>query len=311
MDRLEALRALVATVDLGSLSAAARASRRSPASVTRAIASLEERLGTELLRRTTRSLRLTEAGARYLEVARRVLAELDEAESSASAATSAPRGLLTVTAPIAFGSMHVRPIIERYLQGHEHVRVRLLLLDRIVNVVDEGVDVAVRIGDLPDSALLASAVGHVRRVVVASPDYLARHGTPEVPAELARHRCISLASLTAGDVWSFAGGKHVTVKPVLQVNLADAAIASARAGLGVVSVLSYQVASLVRGGELVRVLAPHEPPPVPVQLVHPGASVRTAKVRAFVDLAAPSLRAALARAASELDARRSRPKARS
>ena len=206
MDRLDALRAFVLVVDLGSLSAAARSLQRSPAAITRAIASIETRLGAEMLRRTTRSLRLTEVGERYLAVARRVLAELDDAEKNESAEKTMPHGLLTVTAPLAFGAMHVRPLIEAYLAAYGEVRARLFLLDRVVNVVDEGVDVAVRVGELPDSALVAVGVGEVQRVVVASPAYLEQRGVPRVPTDLAGHRCISCSAVTPGETWAFGAG---------------------------------------------------------------------------------------------------------
>lgn len=298
MDRLDALRAFLLAVDRGSLSAAAQALGRSSASITRAIDSLEERVGTPLLRRTTRSLTLTEAGERYLAVARRVLNELDEAEQATSAATSEPQGLLTVTAPIAFGALHVRPIVDDFLAAWPGVRARLLLLDRVVSLVEEGVDVAVRIGHLPDSALLATSVGSVRRVVVASPKYLERHGRPKAPSDLADHRCIASTAITPHDSWSFAGrsgsrAKRVKVAPVLSVNVVDAAIRSALSGLGITCALSYQVAEHVAKGALVRLLPMFEPPPMPVHIIRPASSARSAKVRAFVDLATPRLRQAL------------------
>ncbi len=306
MDRLDELRALVLAVDQGSLAAAARAMARSPASITRAIGAIEGRLGAPLLRRTTRSLRLTEAGERYLVVARRVLADLDEAEQSAEAATAEPQGLLTVTAPVAFGGLHVRPIVDAFLADHAQVRARLVLLDRVVSLVDEGVDVAVRIAHLPDSALVATAVGTVRRLVVASPAYLARHGRPREPGDLAGHRCVALTSITPGDSWSFGArregerARQVRVRPVLSVNTVDAAIGSVVNGVGVGCVLSYQVAGQLASGSLVRLLAPFEPPPLPVHVVYQATSGRTARVRRFVERAAPRLRAVL----SERSARR-------
>ncbi len=303
MDRLDALRAFVVSADRGSLSAAARALGRSPASVTRAIASIEERLGATILQRTTRSLKLTEAGERYIAVARRVLSELDEAEKNAGAATAEPQGVLTVTAPLSFGSIHIRPIVGAYLAAHPGVRVRLLLLDRLVNIVDEGIDVAVRIAHLPDSSLVATAVGSVRRVLVASPRYVDRHGRPKRPADLNGHRCIAFTALTPSDSWTFGPGRrgrrarHVHVAPIMSVNVADAAIHAALDGLGVTCALSYQVAEHLESGALVRLLSAFEPPPLPVQLVYPASSARTAKVRAFVELAARRLRAVMSRGA--------------
>lgn len=298
MDRLDALRAFVIAIERGSLSAAAQSLRRSPASITRAIDSLEERMGTPLLLRTTRSLKLTEAGDRYLAVARRVLAELDAAEQTTSATRDEPQGELSITAPIAFGGLHVRPLLDDFLASHGAVTARLLLVDRVVSLVEEGLDIAVRIGHLPDSSLLATAVGHVRRVVVASPEYLARRGRPKAPADLARHRCIASTAVTPRDSWTF-GARHggrptrVRVSPVLSVNVADTAIRSAMSGVGVTCALSYQVAEHVERGALVRLLPAFEPPPVPVHILYPAALAQMAKVRAFVELAAPRLRAAL------------------
>jgi DNA-binding transcriptional LysR family regulator len=236
MDRFDELLAFVTAADAGSLSAAARKLGRSAPSVTRAVASLEARVGAELLRRTTRSLKLTETGERYVAVARRVLADLAEAETTTNASVASPRGLLTLTAPVTFGTLHVRPVLGAYLARYPDVRARLLLLDRVVNVIDEGVDVAVRIAHLPDSALVATPVGEVRRVVCASPAYLAAHGTPRDPAELGGHRCIAFTSLTPSDVWTFAGSeggrlRQVRVQSVMAVNLAEAAIGAAVDGL--------------------------------------------------------------------------------
>lgn len=298
MDRLDALRAFVLSVDRGSLSAAARLLGRSPASITRAVGAIEGHLGTSLLQRTTRSLRLTEAGERYIVVARRVISDLDEAAKTAGEGVAEPQGTLTVTAPLAFGAIHVRAIVDAFLAAHSSVRVHLLLLDRVISVIDEGVDVAVRIAHLPDSALLAHAVGEVRRVVVASPHYLARHGRPKEPGDLARHRCIASTSVAPGDVWAFARkdgtpSKQVRVSPCLSVNVAEAAIQSALSGAGITCALSYQVAEHLSAGALVRLLGAYEPPPLPVHLVYPASNARTAKVRAFLDMATPRLREAL------------------
>jgi DNA-binding transcriptional LysR family regulator len=301
MDRLDAMEAFVVAVDRGSLSKAARALGRSTASISRAVSALEAQLGIRLLRRTTRALALTEGGARYLEVSRRVLVELAEAETVARGALTSPQGLLTVTAPVMFGARHVRPLVDAFLAAHAEVRVRLLLLDRTINVVDEGVDVAVRIGHLADSALVATTVGNVRRVVVASPGYLARAGRPREPRDLAAHRTIGFTALFAGDTWTFGGGpdggraRTIKVAPVLTVNTAEAAVGAALAGVGVTAALSYQVADAIAAGELVALLPKFEPDPIPVQLVYPAGSTTTAKVRAFLALATPGLRAVLPR----------------
>jgi len=299
MDRLESLRALVVSVDRGSLSAAARALRSSPASVSRAITALEARVGARLVQRTTRALRLTEIGDRYLVVARRVLDDLDQVERSARAAAVAPEGTLTVTAPLGFGALHVRPLVSSYLMAHDDVRARLLLLDRVVNLVDEGVDVAIRIGHLPDSALIAVPVGVVRRLVVASPAYVEKFGRPRSPTDLRAHRCIASLAITPTDTWAFGGGpratrsQHVRITPVLTTNVADAANRAAIDGVGLTCAISYQLGELVERGTLVRVLQAFEPVPIPVHVVYP-ASARTAKVRVFVELATRRLRALLA-----------------
>lgn len=303
MDRFDALHAFVLAVDCGSLSAAARVLRRSPPSITRAIDALEERVGTPLLQRTTRSLKLTEAGERYLAVVRGVLMELDEAEQSTSAIASEPRGLLTVTAPITFGSLHVSPILDDFLGANPGVQARALLVDRVVSLLEEGVDLAVRIGHLPDSTLLATVVGSVRRMVVASPKYLERQGRPKTPSDLAEHRCIASIAISPHDSWSFAGragtrAKRVKVDPILSVNVIDAAIRSAVGGIGITCALSYQVAEHLASGALVPLLTAFDPPPMPVHVVYSATSARSAKVRAFVEFAAPRLRAVLSSASS-------------
>ena len=299
MDRLECMEAFVASIDQGSLSRAAHVLGRSITAISRAITALEDRLGTTLLIRTTRTLKLTDDGDRYLVVCRRVLADLALAEQRTSGAAEAPRGLLTVTAPVMFGALHVRPVVDAFLAAYPDVRVRLLLLDRVVNVLDEGVDAAVRIAHLPDSALVATSVGVVRRRVCASPAYLARPGKPTVPQDLAAHRCINFTALTPSDRWTFGPGpeggraKQVKVDAVLTVNTAEAAIASAIAGQGVTCALSYQVAEALRSGALTTLLMPYAPAPLPVHLVSVARTTASAKVRAFVDLATPALRAAL------------------
>ncbi len=237
---------------------------------------LEERLGVTLLIRTTRTLKLTEAGDRYLAVCRSVLAAIADAEQQAGSPLEDPRGVLTVTAPVMFGTLHVRPTVDAFLSAYPDVRVRLLLLDRVVNVLDEGVDVAVRIAHLPDSALVATAVGAVRRIVCASPGYLARHGKPREPRDLPQHRCIRCTAITPSETWSFGPGrdggraKQVKVEAALTVNTAEAAI-----------------------GTLTALLTAYEPDSLPVHLVSAARAATSAKVRAFVDLATPVLRTAL------------------
>ncbi len=299
MDRLDAIEAFVATVDRGTLSSAARALGRSVTTISRAITSLEERLGIPLLERTTRSVKLTEAGLRYLDVARRVLRDLADAETLAGSALDAPQGSLSVSAPVTFGATHVRPLVDSYLERYPNVRARLVLMDRIVSVVDEGIDVAVRIGHLPDSALVATSVGFVRRVVCASPGYIAQRGKPREPHDLRSHRCISFTALTPTETWTFAPGpeggraKQVRVDAALTVNSAQAAIGSALDGHGITCALSYQVDDALRDGKLVALLIKYELEPRPVQLVQPVGAITSAKVRRFVEMAAPALRKVL------------------
>jgi DNA-binding transcriptional LysR family regulator len=287
MDRSEEWRVFVAVASQSSFAHAARQLGKSPQAVTRAVAALEERLGTRLLNRTTRSVSLSDAGERLLERSRRVIAELDALE----AIDESPelRGTLTVTAPVQFGQLHVLPIVRAFLAQHAGVTVRLLLLDRVVALAEEGIDVAVRIGDLPDSALLAQKVGSVRAVVVASPAYLERAGTPRSIDALAKHATIAFTTTTpVVDRWSF-GSRSVAVAPRLIVNTAQAAIDAALAGMGLTRVMSYQVDKLVDAGKLRIVLASAEPAPVPVHLVSlPGMQPRIA--RAFIDVAVAALR---------------------
>jgi DNA-binding transcriptional LysR family regulator len=293
MDRLEEWRMFVAVERRRSFVEAARWLRRSPQTVTRGIAALEERLGTRLFNRTTRSVSLTSEGERYLEPGRRVLAEFDLLEASAGAPTEL-RGGLTVTASVIFGQLHVLPLVADFLAIHPKLEIRLSLLDRVVSLAEEGIDLGVRIGALPDSALRARLIGHVRSVVCASPTYLERAGTPRVPESLAKHACIAFTTTTPiPNRWSFrtAGGKErsIAVHPKLTVNTGQAAIDAAVAGLGLVRVISYQVDQLVADKKLRIVLASFESGPIPVQIVHlPGVQSRAAA--AFVEFAAERLR---------------------
>jgi DNA-binding transcriptional LysR family regulator len=299
LDRIDAIRAFVPTVDEGSLSGAARRLNRSPAAITRTIAFLEEEVGVELLHRTTRALRLSDAGERYAVACRRILVDLEEANLAAAGAHAAPRGLLTVTAPVMFGTRILRPIIDAFLAEQEAVQVRYLLLDRIVGLTDEGVDVALRIAHLPDSGLIATKVGEIRRVVAASPVYLAGRPAIRAPADLAAHACITHGEAGQSVTWNFppkagsSGHRHVRVTSRLHVNLIESAVRSAAEGRGVVQVLSYQIEQEIRDGSLVILLADDEPEPLPVHLVTPDGRLGIAKVRAFVDFAAIRLRARL------------------
>lgn len=310
MDRLDAMAAFVTAVDEGSLAAAARRLGYSPAAVTRAIASLEDRLGAQLLHRTTRALRLTSLGETYLTTCRQVLDELQRAERGAAADQDTPRGLLTLTAPVLFGRLRVRPVLDRFLDANPAVQARLVLLDRVVNLIDEGIDVAVRLAHLPDSSQVATQLGEVRRVLCASPAYLERHGVPQTPSELSSHACI-LSNEAAAEPWSFAheaAGRRralqmAVIHPRLIVNAAAAAIDSVLDGHGITRVMSYQVAADVVAGRLVLLLTAYEPPPIPVHFVMQADRSMTAKLRAFIDFAAPLLRTDLTQISQLIEAK--------
>lgn len=294
MDRLQAMAAFVAVVDCGGFASAARKLNQSPPVVTRAVAELEERLGLRLLTRTTRVVRVTDADARFAEDCRRILADLEDAESAAAGTHAAPRGTLTLTAPAMFGRLHVTPIVVSYLQAFPEVDVQCLFLDRVVNVVEEGVDVAVRIGELPDSSLQAVRVGRVRRVLVAAPSYLTTHGVPRHPDDLAHHLIISAPSLSPAPDWRFNdAGTPLTLRTParLRTTTNDSAIVAAMAGLGITRLMSYQVAEHVRSGALQVLLESYETTPLPVHVVHHEGRRVTQKVRAFIDLAVDQLRA--------------------
>jgi DNA-binding transcriptional LysR family regulator len=294
MDRSEEWRVFVAVAGRRSFVEAARALRRSPQAITRAVAALEQRLGARLLNRTTRSVSVTGEGERYLERGRRVLAELDALESPPDA--HAPlAGRFSITAPALFGQLHVAPLVYAFLARHPEVDARLLLVDRVVSLADEGIDLAVRIGALPDSSLRARPVSQVRWVVCASPAYLARAGAPRSPEALSRHACITFdAGSPFADKWTFprAGRRErsIALRPRLIVNTAQAGIDAAIAGLGIVRVLSYQVESALADKKLRLILEAFAAPPVPIQILQlPGAPNRLAS--AFVDFAAERLRA--------------------
>jgi DNA-binding transcriptional LysR family regulator len=299
VDRLDGLRVFVAVAEAQGFASAARKLGLSAPAVTRAVMALEQRLGAQLFQRTTRVVRLTDAGERFLEDCRRVLADLDEAEAAAGGAFAAPQGRLGVTASAMFGRVHVAPIVLDFLAQHPRVTVHAFFVDRIVSLLDEGFDVAVRIAHLPDSTLTAVRVGSVRRVTVASPDYLARRGTPKKPADLARHDAIAFSQTgNAGPAWTYhpPGSKRkadrVVAEPRIQLvtNSTDVAIAAALAGRGIIRALSYQVQPELAAGRLRLVLPWMEPPPIPVHLVVPSGRKTAAKVRAFVDFAADRLR---------------------
>jgi DNA-binding transcriptional LysR family regulator len=286
MDRLDTMRTFVAVATLGSFAEAARRLRLSPSVVTRSIAQLEDQLGLTLLSRTTRSLRLTERGEIYLESCQRILEDIADAERRVRGENAEPRGDLRVAAPLLFGRLHVLPIITRILGEHPALRIRLTLSDRNVHLVDEGVDVAVRIGELADSSLIAVKLGAVSRVLVASPGYLKARGVPQAPATLAGHDIIAFESIEATNEWRFRASETATrVEPRLAVNSAEAAIAAAEAGIGITRAFSYQVEAAVLAGRLVPILRGFAPPPSPVSAIYPARRVASANVAAFVKAA--------------------------
>lgn len=289
MDRLEAMSVFVAVADLRGFAPASRRMGLSPSAVTRLVAALEERLGTRLLQRTTRSVTLTDAGSRYLERARRILADVAEAEGAAQAERTVPTGRFVVAAPNVFGRLHVAPLMCTYLARYPAVTGELTLADRMANLVEEGIDAAVRIGTLEDSSHVARTVGATRRVVVASPKYLARHKKPRSPDGVAGHDVIQFTAINPTPEWRFTRDgdeSRVSFVPRYVTNSADAAIGHAERGGGLTMVLAYQVVDAVREGRLRVVLPEFEPPPLGIHVVYPGTRLLSAKVRAFVDLIA-------------------------
>lgn len=287
MDQLEMIRIFVAVADKGSFVEAARRQRVSPTAASRSVAMLEKTLATVLLSRTTRSVRLTEAGAIYLERCRAILGELDDAALAMRGAGAAPGGTLVITAPVTFGRLHILPIAIGLLRNFPALKVEMILIDRVVRLVDEGVDIAVRIGDLSDSSLHALRVAEVRRILVASPAYLARCGTPANVAALHQHALVSFAELELTQEWRFgpAGKPAIKIEPRMIVNTADAAIAAAAADAGIARVLSYQALAAITAGQVTTLLDEYAPPPVPVHLVYQANRRASVNVRAFIDAA--------------------------
>nr|WP_233175738.1 LysR family transcriptional regulator [Dyella sp. ASV24] len=294
MNLLESMSILVTVVDSGSLSAAARRLDLPLATVSRKLAQLESHLKIRLLHRTTRQLSLTEAGASYVAACRRILEEISEAERAATGEYVSPKGELVVTAPIVFGRLHLVPVVADFLSHYPQIDIRLVLTDRVMHLMEENIDVAVRIGDMPDSTLMATGVGTVRRVICGSPAYFMTHGVPTNPHDLAGHQCISFEVLESKRAWSFPLDKAVLSVPVhsrLSVNTAEAAIAAAVLGVGLIRVLSYQVAEAIRDNALAVVLDAFESAPQPIHLVHRGQVPLPLKLRAFLDFVTPRLRA--------------------
>jgi DNA-binding transcriptional LysR family regulator len=299
MDRIEAMTILVAVTDAGSFSAAGRKLNVPVATVSRKIAELEAHLNTRLIVRSTRKLILTDAGVNYVAACKSILEQVNEAESAAGGEYVTPRGHLTVTAPMVFGRLHLLPIVNDFLASFRDISVRLVLADRTLDLLDDHIDIALRIGRLPDSNMVATQVGTVCRVVCASPAYLARCGRPQTPAELADFACVNFESLPSGPLWTFIprDGKPadtVPIRPRLSINAAEGAIDAAIAGVGLTHVLSYQIAHAVEQQKLQLVLRDYEPEPIPVSIVRPAQGPLPMKTRHFIDFVVPRLRKALA-----------------
>lgn len=292
MDKLKAMHTVVTIADTGSLTAAAAQLGSSPPAVVRTLAALEAHLGTRLFNRTTRRVSLTEEGRHYVEQCRQLLAAVSDAESALTAGAVEPSGQLTVTAPVLFGQMYVAPAVTRFVQKFGKVRINLLLLDRVVNLLDEHVDVGIRIGDLQDSSLVAQPLGSVRRIVVASPDYLRRHPLPRHPRDLLDANCVRFSG-GAGPWWTFHEGSKQFTVPVtgnLEFNHVAPAADACLAGMGFGMFISYQVAHHLAHKRLVSVLEPFEPPPRPIHVIYPHARLLPARTRMFIDWIKQDLR---------------------
>lgn len=297
MDRLEAMALLVCSAEEGSFSAAGRKLGVPLPTISRKVADLEAHLKTHLLVRSGRKLALTEAGAAYVEACRRILEEIGEAESRAADEYSVPRGELTVTAPMVFGRLHILPVVNQFLASFAEITVRMTLTDRNMNLVDEHIDLAVRIGELPDSRQIATRVGSVRRIVCGSPAYFAIHGVPRTPEELLRHLCITFSAIHSGVSWLFTtqGRARKAIRPIcrLYINSGEAAVDAAVAGVGITNVISYQAARAVKEGKLMVILSEYEPAPLPVHLLHSRRGRVPFKMRRFLEFAAPRIRKSL------------------
>lgn len=296
MDRFHEIEVFIAVNDAGSFAKAALKLRMSPPAVTRAISGLEDRLGARLFQRTTRRLAITDVGTRFLDSARRILDDLSSAEREALGATATARGHLTVTASVTFGRSLLAPIARQFLAQHPEISLSILLLDRITNLIEEGIDAAIRIGPLPDSTMVARKLGSLHRILVASPDYVSRYGRPSAPSDLTRHAMIAFTGLMPNREWRYLdgrSGKAVSFAPRLEINDAVTAIAAAEAGEGITVALSYMVAEQIRQGRLVQILNEWTPPAVPVHLVFPQSRLLAPKLRVFVDFVAPRLKTAL------------------
>lgn len=297
MDRLEAMTVLLAAVDTGTLSAASRHLRIPLATVSRRVSELEEHLNVRLLHRGNRKVQLTEAGRSYVTSCRRIMEEIAEIERTASGEYRAPQGELLISVPVVLGRMHVLPVVVEFLRTFPDIRMRVQLTERVVTLLEEHVDLAVRIGELPDSSMIAQRVGLIRPVVCASPDYLKIRGVPKKPADLASHDCVVHEGYSTSFSWEFPkekGMQALQVPSRLMVNLGEAAVVAAVAGAGIIRVLSYQVEPLLKSHSLVTVLERFEPSPIPVSVIYPSQRQVPLKMRAFLDFATPRLRQRLA-----------------
>ncbi len=293
MDRLHLMTVFVAVAEEESFAAGARRLGMSPPAVTRAISALEDRLGVKLLNRTTRYVRVTDAGSRYLDDCRRIIQETDEADEAAAGINAEPRGHLAVTAPVMFGRLFVIPGIVDYLQRYPGMEVSAVFLDRVVNLLEEGFDVGIRIGELPDSSMRAIRVGQVRRVLCASPGYLEKHGIPNNPSDLSGHNIIAATGVSPNIEWKFVQGANFTtvrVKPRLTINSNDAVIKAVREGFGITRLLSYQIIPYLKSGELKIILSQFETDPIPIHVLHREGRYPSAKIRSFVDLISSRLK---------------------
>jgi DNA-binding transcriptional LysR family regulator len=296
MDRFQELRVFITVADCGGLGKAASVIHSSPPAVTRTLASLEERLGVRLFDRTTRSLRLTEPGIKFLDEARRILGDLETAEQEMAGQSNVVSGNLTITTSLTFGRAMLQPIVSDFIDVNPHITVSMLLFDRVVDLIDEGFDLAVRIANLPDSSLVSRHVGDVRRMLVASPAYLSKHGSPKTPEDLKTHAVIGQTGLLPNrELRYFKAGKpaRITLPIRFEINDAYACISTAEQGKGITIALSYMVSDALREGRLVPVLNKFRPPPVPVNLIYAQRRIVTPKIRSFIDFAAPRLSAAL------------------
>lgn len=296
MDRLESMSIFLAVVETGGFSAASRKLGVPLATISRKVSELEAHLKARLLNRSTRRVELTDVGKSYLIACKRIVSDVEVAERTAAGEYAVPKGELIITAPIGFGRMHLLPVVVEFLSAYPDIDVRLMLTDRVVSLLEEHVDLALRIGELPDSSMVAARLGYTRQVVCASPAYLNAHGIPKTPKELEAHQCITMQVLVSMP-WEFLSGTKATAVPVharLMVSTAEAAIDAAVAGVGVARVLSYQIAPMLAAGKLVTILEGYGPPPLPVSLVYTGGRILPLKLRAFLDFSSQRLKDRLA-----------------